>query len=345
MAIAHDTTTTAAAYSSTGTQTTSHPASASARAAVVLIHLTGTADQVSGVTYGGVAMARLGFNTEATEAGGVYIYFLDGITGGTQNVAMTTTGTAAKRLSVSTMTVAATKMVAVAGAGYATGTSASVANPSWNITGLTPAEPVVAYEVIHSGLQTMTATPQTTPAWTLITSTDLGSIGNGFARIANTPASTTLACGWIAATADDYVGASVAFKEVAIPIPVASFTADKTTIYPGESITFTDTSTNTPTSWAWTFPGGTPASASTKGPHAVQFNTAGTYVVTLQATNAGGSNTTSPGTSITVLAVVPAEVWNGTRWVPGGAEMWNGTSWRKDAEVWNGTRWVPLGTP
>ena len=91
MAIAHDVTTTATAYTSTGTQTTSHAASASARAAVVLIAQAGTAsDEVSGVTYGGVAMNELRVppDSESTEAGAVYIYWLDGIATGTQNVAM-----------------------------------------------------------------------------------------------------------------------------------------------------------------------------------------------------------------------------------------------------------------
>jgi hypothetical protein len=218
VAITYDTSTIGAAYSSTGTQTTSHAASSSARAAVVLIHQSGTADEVSGVTYGPTGMTRpmlrLGRNTEATEAGGVYIYFLDGIVPGTANVNMTTTAATAKRMAVSTVTVGANdKYAALAGNGYATGTSASVANPTWNITGLTASVPVVAFEVIHSGLQTMTTTAQATPAWTRITSNDLGAIGNGWAYISNTPSGTTLACGWVAATADDYVGASVALYE------------------------------------------------------------------------------------------------------------------------------------
>lgn len=214
MAIAHDTTTTATAYTSTGTQTTSHAAGASARAAVVLIaQNASTADQVSGVTYGGLAMTRLRFDTEATEAGGVYIYWLDGITGGTQNVAMTTTGTANKQLSVSTMTVTSGARVGVVGTGN-TATSAAATNPALTLSGLTASTPYQCYEVIHSGLQTMTNTPQTSPAWTLISSTDLGSQGRGFARIANTPGGTTITAGWIAATSEDYVISAVAFYEL-----------------------------------------------------------------------------------------------------------------------------------
>jgi len=212
MAIAYDVSTVATAYTATGTQTTSHAGSASARAAVVLIDQNAiVTDQVSGVTYGGTAMTRLGFDTEATEAGGVYIYWLDGVTGGTQNVAMTTTGTANKQLVVATMTAAAGSTVAVAGEN--TGTSASAANPSWTISGLTAGTKLECFEAIHSGLTSMTTTPAS--GWTLISSTDLGAQGRGFARQSVASSGTTCACGWTASTADDFVGSSVSFKEVA----------------------------------------------------------------------------------------------------------------------------------
>ena len=215
MTIAHDTATVATAYTSTGTQTTSHTGSASTKAVVVLIDQNGsTADQVSGVTYGGTAMKRLDTNSESTEAGRVYTYYLINPPTGTQNVAMTTTGTADKQLVCATMTGSAYKTIKLAGGTpwAFTGTSASTSNPSWNITGLTAGVKLVAYEVIHSGLQTMTTTPAT--GWTLISSTDLGSQGRGFAyQSVGNQSGTTLACGWIAATADDYVGNSVAFYE------------------------------------------------------------------------------------------------------------------------------------
>jgi hypothetical protein len=123
-------------------------------------------------------MTRLRFDVESTEAGGVYIYWLDGVATGTQNVAMTTSAATNKQLVVATMTVASGRGVEVAG--NATGTSASVANPAWSITGLTAATVLDGFEVIHSGLQTMTTTPAT--SWTLISSTDLGAQGRGFAR-------------------------------------------------------------------------------------------------------------------------------------------------------------------
>jgi len=219
MAIAFDVSTVATAYTSTGTQTTSHAGSASARGAVVLIDQNGTAaDEVSGVTYGGAAMTRLRFDVESTEAGGVYIYWLDGVATGTQNVAMTTSAATNKQLVVATMTVASGRGVEVAG--NATGTSASVANPAWSITGLTAATVLDGFEVIHSGLQTMTTTPAT--SWTLISSTDLGAQGRGFARQHVASSGTSLACGWTASTADDFVGASVAFYEVTPAAPTGT---------------------------------------------------------------------------------------------------------------------------
>jgi len=71
--------------------------------------------------------------------------------------------------------------------------------------------------------------------------------------------------------------------------PVANFTASATSITVGQSVTFTDQSTNTPTAWAWTLEGGTPASSSTKNP-VITYNTAGSYDVSLTATNSAGSD-------------------------------------------------------
>lgn len=77
--------------------------------------------------------------------------------------------------------------------------------------------------------------------------------------------------------------------------PTASFTASATTICSGQSITFTDNSTNQPTSWSWTIDGGTPNSSTQQNPTAT-FNTPGTYTVTLVASNAFGSSAPSSQT-------------------------------------------------
>lgn len=86
--------------------------------------------------------------------------------------------------------------------------------------------------------------------------------------------------------------------------PVASFSANSQTICVGGSVTFTDLSTNNPTSWSWTFAGGTPSVSTSQNPTIV-YNTAGNYTVSLTATNAAGSNTSTQNAYITVVNCPP----------------------------------------
>jgi vibriolysin len=76
---------------------------------------------------------------------------------------------------------------------------------------------------------------------------------------------------------------------IACQVPVANFTASPTNPSVGGSVNFTDTSTNCPTSWYWTFEGGTPATSTAKNP-TVTYNTLGWFDVTLTATNSCGSD-------------------------------------------------------
>ena len=120
--------------------------------------------------------------------------------------------------------------------------------------------------------------------------------------------------------------------------PGASFNAVPTTLYEGQSVQFTDTSSQNPNQWSWNFGGG--ASGSTAQNPLVTFNTPGVYNVVLTATNAFGSGVSAP-TTITVLKR-EAEIWNGSAWV--GGESWNGSAWVVP-EVWDGVRWVPMKAP
>jgi PKD repeat protein len=95
-------------------------------------------------------------------------------------------------------------------------------------------------------------------------------------------------------------------------VPVANFTASQFTITTGQSVNFTDLSSNNPTSWSWVFTGGTPASSSTQNPNNVVYNTAGCYQVSLTATNSAGSNTSTQTCYITVTNPVVAPVANFT---------------------------------
>ena len=95
--------------------------------------------------------------------------------------------------------------------------------------------------------------------------------------------------------------------------PVANFTATPRSGTAPLTVTFTDTSTNTPTSWKWSFGDGNTTNSTVKNPiH--RYASAGTYTVSLNATNAGGSNTKTQSGYITVdsTAIIFGETVTGT---------------------------------
>ncbi|NMB79935.1 MAG: PKD domain-containing protein [Methanomicrobiales archaeon] len=79
--------------------------------------------------------------------------------------------------------------------------------------------------------------------------------------------------------------------------PVASYISAVTSGTAPLTVQFADSSTNTPTSWAWSFGDG---STSTSQNPSHTYSSAGSYTVTLTAINAGGSNTISQSSYITV---------------------------------------------
>ena len=83
--------------------------------------------------------------------------------------------------------------------------------------------------------------------------------------------------------------------------PVANFNSSDNTFCAGGTITFTNTSTNAPTSYSWSFPGGSPSSSSAANPGAITYATPGSYTVTLTVTNAMGTNTYTCPSCVTVL--------------------------------------------
>ena len=234
MAIAHQTEVLGAANTTTTNYDISITPAAAMNGVVVIIEQNAvTADQITSVTYGittgAVPLSRAaspyGFATDTTEAGGIYIYWGGDSTiwpSGAQTVRIVKTVAATNtRAAVATMTVAAGKVVALDNGG--TGTSASVANPSWTHASLV--NNVMAYLGIHSGLATMTNTPAT--GWTLWPATtgfeDMGQQGRGWARLTSaTNTAGSLGAGWTASTADDFVGCSISFKE-ADPPPAPPF--------------------------------------------------------------------------------------------------------------------------
>ncbi|MDW5549990.1 PKD domain-containing protein, partial [Methanosarcina sp.] len=87
--------------------------------------------------------------------------------------------------------------------------------------------------------------------------------------------------------------------------PVAAFSASPTSGNLPLSVTFTDKSTNSPTSWKWNFGDGTSSTA--RNP-THKYSAEGKYTVTLTATNSAGSNTVTKSNYITVTATSQAPV-------------------------------------
>lgn len=88
-------------------------------------------------------------------------------------------------------------------------------------------------------------------------------------------------------------------------IPTADFDAVSTTICPGGDIQFNNLSSQSVTSWEWSFEGGTPATSTEENP-IITYNDAGVYDVTLTVTNSSGQNTTIKQKFISVLSPVTA---------------------------------------
>ena len=87
--------------------------------------------------------------------------------------------------------------------------------------------------------------------------------------------------------------------------PVADFYAETPQVCVNTSINFFENSNLAPaTSWSWSFPGGTPASATTQNP-TVLYSNPGTYSVSLTITNANGSSSVTKNTYINVVPTTP----------------------------------------
>jgi len=71
----------------------------------------------------------------------------------------------------------------------------------------------------------------------------------------------------------------------------ADFEADLTLVCTQGSVNFTDQSLGFPTSWLWTFEGGTPSTSTDQHPQGIVYNNPGTYDVTLEITGSTSTDT------------------------------------------------------
>ena len=102
------------------------------------------------------------------------------------------------------------------------------------------------------------------------------------------------------------------------PPPVANFSGSPTSGAAPLTVNFTDSSTNTPTSWSWNF-GDSSTSTAQNPSH--QYQNAGSYTVTLTATNAGGSDGETKTNYITVTGGGGSTVYE----YPDSASTWCGS--------------------
>lgn len=107
-------------------------------------------------------------------------------------------------------------------------------------------------------------------------------------------------------------------------IPQADFSANDSSICAGSSVSFSDLSSNNPSAWAWTispasytYTGGT--NSSSQNPQ-VQFNNAGSYTISLNASNSFGNTNLTKTAFIQVAAAVNPSVSisaNASAWCAG----------------------------
>lgn len=98
---------------------------------------------------------------------------------------------------------------------------------------------------------------------------------------------------------------------VTVKAVIAGFSGTPVSVIVGNSVTFTDNSSCNPTSWEWSFPGGTPAAYSGQTPPPVVYSAIGSYHVSLTVANGSGSDTQTKNGYIQVVPPV-FNMGNGT---------------------------------
>ncbi|HYV90629.1 MAG TPA: T9SS type A sorting domain-containing protein [Chitinophagales bacterium] len=162
---------------------------------------------------------------------------------------------------------------------------------------------------------TVTVTVNATPSVTIMQSNDtlFSSFGNSYQWYTGGNAIS-------GATDSIYVPASEGFYTVVITntsgcmaadtiyfslSPQTGFAASDTAICQKFCMDFFDQTGNNPTSWQWSFPGGSPSSSALQNPTQICYNSAGAYDVTLITTNAYGTDTLILADYITVYSTPP----------------------------------------
>jgi len=118
------------------------------------------------------------------------------------------------------------------------------------------------------------------------------------------------------------VNGSIAVFSVLPPVPVAGFSGAPTNLFATQTVTFTDASTGSITNWVWNFGDGNTVTNTSNAsvPHA--YSAAGSYSVSLIASGAGGSNTST----LANYVVVKPKTAIGGLTLSGGNLVFSGTN-------------------
>ena len=118
------------------------------------------------------------------------------------------------------------------------------------------------------------------------------------------------------ASGDPFAIVMTAEPNVSAPVPVASYNVAPSSPSPGQAVTFTDTSSNSPTTQLWAFGDGTSATSGATVQHT--YAAAGTYKTAHFAGNSAGTSAATKDVvvaSATPIAVtISATTTNNTKW-------------------------------
>ncbi|MBK8554891.1 MAG: PKD domain-containing protein [Lewinellaceae bacterium] len=129
--------------------------------------------------------------------------------------------------------------------------------------------------------------------------------GDGNSSTQTNPVHTYATAGMytVVLTATNACGTTTSTQTITVVLaPTALFAATPTSGCAPLTVSFTNQSTNNPTSFSWSFPGGNPATSVEENPTVV-YSLPGTYTVTFTATNTAGSGTVTQTNYINVGTV------------------------------------------